>query len=77
MSLVRHVLQPTVKGNVWRFLGKQGAARDVASVYASDMLGAEAASMNAILVRSAHPQAKRCCQSLTDALTILSAEPLG
>ena len=37
----------------------------------ADVLAAESAGIDAILVRSAHPQAKRCCQSLTLACDIL------
>jgi hypothetical protein len=35
MLLVGRAMQPAVKGNVWRFLGKQGAVRDSSGVYAS------------------------------------------
>lgn len=35
MLLVGRALQPTIQGSVWRYLGKQGAARDVAGVYAN------------------------------------------
>jgi len=37
MLIVGRALQPTMKGSVWRAFGKQGAARDVAGVYASWM----------------------------------------
>ena len=39
----------------------------------ADVLAAEAAGIKAILVRSVHPQAERCCLSLTDALAMLTA----
>jgi len=35
MLLVGRALQPQVDGNVWRFLGQQGAVRDIAGVYAT------------------------------------------
>jgi FMN phosphatase YigB (HAD superfamily) len=41
------------------------------SVHA-DVVGAEAAGMTAVLVRSTHPRAKRCCKNLTEVLTLLA-----
>lgn len=35
MLIGGRALQPTVKGSIWRFLGKQGAVRDLGGVYAS------------------------------------------
>jgi uncharacterized protein (TIGR02265 family) len=34
MLIVGRAVAPTVEGNVWRYLGKQGALRDIAGVYA-------------------------------------------
>lgn len=39
---------------------------------AADVLPAEALGMHAILVRAEHPQAPRCCRSLTNALGVLT-----
>ena len=44
----------------------------VGDTFSADVLGAEAAGMNAILVRSVHPLAKRSCRSLTETLAILT-----
>jgi uncharacterized protein (TIGR02265 family) len=33
--LVGRAIAPTTPGNVWRFLGKQGALRDIAGIYAN------------------------------------------
>jgi putative hydrolase of the HAD superfamily len=43
----------------------------------SDVLAAEAAGMNAVLVRSTHPLAKRCCASLTEAFDLLRCAVSG
>jgi uncharacterized protein (TIGR02265 family) len=35
MLIVGRAIAPTVPGSVWRFLGKQGATRDIAGIYAN------------------------------------------